>query len=371
MSLTSFIPDLAAAQKKRLDRFLSTYAVATIVFSIVFGIVAFWLQDLATGLNAIVLVAYGLGLLFARGIASQNDVENPVSLAGSLLLIASLAIVFFQPFLFITLILTPIVASVLALPFVSGDRLRMLMLASGICSVGALVLGIAALQGWQFLPSNLPILIQQGLHISSVAVTIGFLLFLVWQFHNRMFDLVQTVHQTNADLTDRNDALESSNARLEDQLARENTLVGLVTELEIPITRIADGVLLSSLIGHVDERRAGDLNEKLLTAVHKNRARYIILDISGMRQLDSQVAQLLITMVNGVTLIGCSMLISGISAQVAITLVQQGVGFDKVATFPTIEEALDTIQRKQVTPKETTIWSSQWRSNGHRVEESN
>ena len=369
MALVHFVPDIAAAQKARLKHFVSTYAMVTFVFAVLFGAVSFWLSDGAVGLSAIVLLAYSFVLAFARGLVLRDIVETPILLVCGGIFIGGSVIAVLMPFVFITLVLTPIIAVTVALPFVSGNLLRVLMLVGGICSLVALGSGLSALEGWQFFNSNLPSSIQQGLHIISVIATIGFLLLLIWQFHSRMFDLVQTVQQTNSEITERSNALEASNARLEDQLARESALVSLVTELEIPITRIAEGVLLSSLIGYVDERRAGDLNEKLLTAVHQHRARYIILDISGMKRLDSQVAQLLITMVNGVTLIGCSMMISGISAQVAITLVQQGIGFDKIATFPTIEEALEAIQRKQIRPKETTTWSSQWKSNGHGIED--
>lgn len=369
MDLATFTQEFATTEKKRLLRFLSIYTITAFVFGGLFGLVAIGLSDLATGLNAGALIVHGLVLAFARGRVSQDGINTLIYLVCASTFVLGSIFVLLQPFMFIALMLTSIIITILALPFVLGDRLRVLMFASGVSSIGALACGVIALQGWQLVPSNLAPAIQLGFNISSSSAMIGLLLLLLWQFHGRMFDLVQTVQQTNIQLTDRNDELHESNKHLQAQLDRESALVGLVTELEIPITRIADGVLLSSLIGYVDERRAIDLNEKLLTAVHQHRARYIILDISGMKQLDSQVAQLLITMMNGVTLIGCSMMISGISAQIAITLVQQGIGFDKIATYPTIEEALDTIQHSRTKTKDTTIWSSHWGTNGHTVED--
>jgi rsbT co-antagonist protein RsbR len=70
----------------------------------------------------------------------------------------------------------------------------------------------------------------------------------------------------------------------------------------------------------------------LLEAVHVNRTRLMILDITGVTTIDTSVAQALMMTIQALRLLGCNVIISGISATVALTLTHLGIDMSNVET---------------------------------------
>lgn len=130
-------------------------------------------------------------------------------------------------------------------------------------------------------------------------------------------------------------------AELEERSEAQSRLLELVGELETPSVVIGAGVLLAPIIGSLDSRRIARLGEKLLSDVSRQRARRLVLDLSGVAVIDTQVAQAIARLVSGVRLLGCEVTITGISARVALTLAELGVGFDQVQMARSPREALE------------------------------
>jgi anti-anti-sigma factor len=103
-------------------------------------------------------------------------------------------------------------------------------------------------------------------------------------------------------------------------------------------------VLLAPIVGHLDPRRAEALMVRLLSVVHEQRARMIVLDIGGVSLVDTSVAGALLQTTQSLRLLGCAVALSGISANVAATLVGQGITLDNVMTVRGPQEALARYQ---------------------------
>lgn len=134
--------------------------------------------------------------------------------------------------------------------------------------------------------------------------------------------------------------LAESNHLLEDQLNQQQRLLDLVTTLETPVIALAHGMLFAPIVGHVDTRRAQSLTNRLLHAAHEQRARLVVLDVTGVAMIDTAVARALTQMVQSLRLLGCDVAISGISAPIAATMVQMDLTFQDVTIVRSPQEAL-------------------------------
>ena len=124
--------------------------------------------------------------------------------------------------------------------------------------------------------------------------------------------------------------LEQQKASYAQRNADQQRLLDLVTELETPASQLADGVLFVPIVGHLDSRRAQALTARLLEDAHAQRTQLIILDIAAVSVVDTGVAQALMHTAHALRLLGCTVFLSGIAAEVATTLVQLGIGLEGI-----------------------------------------
>jgi anti-anti-sigma regulatory factor len=134
--------------------------------------------------------------------------------------------------------------------------------------------------------------------------------------------------------------LAEANELMNTQLDQQQELLDLVATLETPAVQLADGVLFAPLVGHVDSRRAQTLTSRLLQAANEQHARLIILDVAGVSVIDTSVAKALINTAHSLRLLGCQVAISGITANVAMTLINLGISLDGITTARSPQEAL-------------------------------
>ena len=111
-------------------------------------------------------------------------------------------------------------------------------------------------------------------------------------------------------------------------------------EMSTPVTSIWDGILLLPLVGIVDSQRTQDIMDKSLTRISETRARVFVMDISGVVTVDTAVANNFIRITQATRLMGCDCIISGISPNVARTLVELGANVGEVRTTATLRDAL-------------------------------
>ena len=111
-------------------------------------------------------------------------------------------------------------------------------------------------------------------------------------------------------------------------------------EMSTPVTSIWDGILLLPLVGIVDSQRTQDIMEKVLSRIGESQARVFVMDISGVVTVDTGVANNFIRITQATRLMGCESIISGISPNVARTLVELGANVGEVRTTATLRDAL-------------------------------
>ena len=111
-------------------------------------------------------------------------------------------------------------------------------------------------------------------------------------------------------------------------------------ELSTPVVELWDRVLTLPLIGTLDSARAQEVMENLLQTILERQAEVVIMDITDVGTVDTQVAQHLLRAAAAVRLMGAECIISGISPMIAQTMVQLGIDVGTVSTRSSIRTAL-------------------------------
>lgn len=113
-----------------------------------------------------------------------------------------------------------------------------------------------------------------------------------------------------------------------------------IKELSTPILQINDKVLIIPLIGIMDSNRAKQMTKELLYKIKEKKAAIVILDITGVPIVDTKVANHLIQTAKAVQLMGGEIIITGISPEIAETLVNLGANLGEVATLRDLEAGI-------------------------------
>lgn len=153
---------------------------------------------------------------------------------------------------------------------------------------------------------------------------------------NQALHTAQTEQQQARQITI---ALEQQAVTLQQQATEQEQLLATVSALEAPVIEVAEQILLVPIIGYVNEERGERLTNYVLQAITDQRARALILDITGMTQFDGYLARQLLHLASAVRLLGSQVVLSGISPEIATTLVQQRIQLG-VRTAPTPFAAL-------------------------------
>src|SRR5579883_145278 len=114
-----------------------------------------------------------------------------------------------------------------------------------------------------------------------------------------------------------------------------------IRELSTPVIRVHDRILLLPLIGAIDSHRADQIMDSVLLKVSEAQARCIIIDIAGVPLVDTKVADNLVKTTAAVRLLGAEVILTGITAQVARTIIQLGVDISTMHTLSRLSEGIE------------------------------
>jgi anti-anti-sigma factor len=139
------------------------------------------------------------------------------------------------------------------------------------------------------------------------------------------------------DITERRRA-DMERQQLQEQLIQAQAMA--LQELSTPLIPISDTVLVMPLIGRIDERRASQILESLLTGIQAQQADLAIIDITGVNLVDTQVAHVLLQAARAVKLLGAQVVLTGLRPEVAQTLVSLGVDLSNIVTRGTLQSGI-------------------------------
>jgi rsbT co-antagonist protein RsbR len=118
-----------------------------------------------------------------------------------------------------------------------------------------------------------------------------------------------------------------------------------IRELSTPVLQLRAGELILPIIGMIDTQRARQITEGLLRAIRANRARVVVMDITGVPAVDSKVANHLLQTVQAARLMGAAVIVTGLSAEVAQTLVTIGVDLSSLNTLSDLQSGIEEADR--------------------------
>lgn len=118
-----------------------------------------------------------------------------------------------------------------------------------------------------------------------------------------------------------------------------------IRELSTPVLQVRDRMLILPIIGVLDSFRARQLTNQLLAAIRSSRAKVVVMDITGVPTVDSQVANHLVQTVEASRLMGATTIVSGLSAEVAQTLVTLGFDLSKLVTVGDLQGGIEYADR--------------------------
>ena len=113
-----------------------------------------------------------------------------------------------------------------------------------------------------------------------------------------------------------------------------------IRTLAVPVIEVWKGVLCVPIVGVLDSMQASEVTTTLLTAVVAKKARFVVVDVTGIDVMDTRSADHFLRMARAVMLLGSSCALSGIRPAIAGTIVHLGVDLGEVKTFRTMRDAL-------------------------------
>lgn len=161
--------------------------------------------------------------------------------------------------------------------------------------------------------------------------------------HGNAEQAAQHLIQANSELEERvgertrdlQRAVEEGNRReahLTAALTHNEQQASIIRDMSVPVIPISDMILIMPLIGALDSTRLALVREQALQAIQMRNSRVLILDITGVPIIDSQVAQGIINVTQATRLLGAEVVLVGVRPEVAQTIVGLGITFQGLRT---------------------------------------
>ena len=118
-----------------------------------------------------------------------------------------------------------------------------------------------------------------------------------------------------------------------------------IRELSTPVLQVRERLLILPIIGVLDGQRARQLTEQLLGGIRRHRAKVVVIDITGVPEITAEVANHLVQTVDASRLMGAGVIITGLSPEIAQTLVTIGVDLTKMNTVGDLQGGIEEAER--------------------------
>jgi anti-anti-sigma regulatory factor/HAMP domain-containing protein len=162
-------------------------------------------------------------------------------------------------------------------------------------------------------------------------------------------EVAQQQNMLETRVRERTADLERTLAELQESITTREQLSATVRGLSSPIIPVLDGILVMPLIGVIDTQRSTGLVEALLRGVERYRAGIVILDVTGVPIIDTQVARTLLEAARAVRLLGSQTILVGLRPELAQTIVGLGLDLSNLSAQADLQSAVTSAmhQRKR------------------------
>jgi anti-anti-sigma regulatory factor/HAMP domain-containing protein len=159
--------------------------------------------------------------------------------------------------------------------------------------------------------------------------------------------LEQRVAERTADLQQALEKQDGTLNELREAISARESLEKTIQELSSPVLPVLEGVLVMPLIGVIDSERAALLVTALLGAIEQHRATIVLLDVTGVPLVDTQVARVLLQAADAARLLGAEPILVGIRPELAQTIVGLGLDLASLMTQADLQSGIRYAAQRQ------------------------
>ncbi|WP_170319901.1 response regulator [Polyangium spumosum] len=175
-----------------------------------------------------------------------------------------------------------------------------------------------------------------------------------FRLHFSLCKTTKALREKNAELDDTRTRLEAELAerrmaeeercKLHQQIVEAQR--ARLLELSTPLVPISEGVLVMPIVGAMDEDRATQMLDAALQGAAEARARFVIVDLTGLRGRGTRVAPMLPRLRDGLALLGTQVVLTGMSGNAARTIIHEGIDLGGIPTRATLKEGIRLATRE-------------------------
>lgn len=135
---------------------------------------------------------------------------------------------------------------------------------------------------------------------------------------------------------------QESIAELEKMIeARTGELNSMIQELSSPVIPVLKDILVIPLIGKYNDERLSNMIEKALVELTRLKAKYLLIDLTGIKQVDSYTIHGIQKMIQSIRLIGGQCFVVGVSAELSIQILSSNVNLAGIHTFSSLQQGVE------------------------------
>lgn len=136
---------------------------------------------------------------------------------------------------------------------------------------------------------------------------------------------------------------EQAQAASASQLATIEQQQHIIREMSVPILPLSNSVIILPLIGALDQDRIQSVQQMVLDTIARADTRHVIIDITGVPVIDTQVGIAFIQIIRNVRLLGADVVITGLRPEVAQTMVALNIDLRGIQTYSTLQSGLQAV----------------------------
>jgi rsbT co-antagonist protein RsbR len=114
-----------------------------------------------------------------------------------------------------------------------------------------------------------------------------------------------------------------------------------IRQLSTPVLQLRPGLLLLPIVGVLDSERLEQLRTGLLEGIRRRRAAVVVLDVTGVPEIDEVATHQLIGAVASAHMMGATVIVSGLSAEIASMLVNARIDLGRVTSVGDLESGIE------------------------------